>query len=523
MIDWIIMDMQPYDTVRSQYFMDIYKAAVMSKTAQPISVPTLKDRIAARCTDVRAKLITEIKTAGHVNITTDGWTSRSLLDYAGVSAHFLDDTFTMQTRCLGIVRLQADHTAQSISARIRSLLHSFDVIPFTVTCDRGANFVAAIRQMGYHQIKCICHVLDTAVKDSIEKSPLQDVCERFRKLYNVFKNSVQRVDYLLAAQHGAEKRKLIIDVRTRWNSTLFMLKRGVLLRDAIAAAMAAIRDDDIQAIPNAVWREVEDAIKVLAPIEAFSRRSEGEKYVTASSVILYFHELQRQIARVDISEANIVRFREQILQKLRDLGTQHVTTDHKLIKAAFFDARFKTLYWMDDEKFGGDEKSRERRTTVINELRAEFKDFAAGVRAAAAAAAPPVAAAAAAAAVAVPLPMLGPDDPMEPPILPPLPAPEADEFEHWLNVEQRIPIKGGPAPLEWWRAKEKDPKNEYPILSRFVRRYLSIQASAAPIERIWSHAGRLVDRRRTALKSDSIEQHIFLYENAALMQFEGGR
>lgn len=61
-------------------------------------------------------------------------------------------------------------------------------------------------------------------------------------------------------------------------------------------------------------------------------------------------------------------------------------------------------------------------------------------------------------------------------------------------------------PLTWW----KENASRYPILCRLARRYLCIQGSACASERIFSCGGLISTEKRSTLKSDKVEDMIFL-------------
>ena len=52
--------------------------------------------------------------------------------------------------------------------------------------------------------------------------------------------------------------------------------------------------------------------------------------------------------------------------------------------------------------------------------------------------------------------------------------------------------------LAWWKGYE----DKFPRLALLAKKYLSIQATSAPSERIFSKAGRIIDEQRTRLNSE---------------------
>ncbi len=86
--------------------------------------------------------------------------------------------------------------------------------------------------------------------------------------------------------------------------------------------------------------------------------------------------------------------------------------------------------------------------------------------------------------------------------------------------QRRSPV-GNLDPLKWWKLKEKI----YLLESKLARRYLAIPASSAPCERLFSTGGRVLEKRRAAMKPETAKAIVFLHENLHLIDdlaAEGG-
>ena len=64
-------------------------------------------------------------------------------------------------------------------------------------------------------------------------------------------------------------------------------------------------------------------------------------------------------------------------------------------------------------------------------------------------------------------------------------------------------------PLHWWKTHCQD----YPFLSKMARKYLCIQASSSPSERLFSKAGQVITPQRAQLKPQKANMLIFLADN----------
>ena len=84
---------------------------------------------------------------------------------------------------------------------------------------------------------------------------------------------------------------------------------------------------------------------------------------------------------------------------------------------------------------------------------------------------------------------------------------ELRDYKQWKG---KIPHQGGyPDALEWWKLNE----SRFPHLALLAKKYLSIQATSAPSERIFSKAGRIISDLRTRLNSTISGMLMYLSEN----------
>ncbi|KAL3046107.1 hypothetical protein OYC64_004170 [Pagothenia borchgrevinki] len=64
-------------------------------------------------------------------------------------------------------------------------------------------------------------------------------------------------------------------------------------------------------------------------------------------------------------------------------------------------------------------------------------------------------------------------------------------------------------PLDWWRVNE----TKYERLAQLARSYLCVPATSVPSERVFSAAGLILNRLRSRLHPDHVDQLIFLNKN----------
>jgi len=80
------------------------------------------------------------------------------------------------------------------------------------------------------------------------------------------------------------------------------------------------------------------------------------------------------------------------------------------------------------------------------------------------------------------------------------------EVDLYLSIQQVSILEN---PLQWWR----DNALRFKILSVIAKDLLSISATSAASERIFSKAGHIISQKRSSLSSKNADLLIFLAEN----------
>ena len=78
------------------------------------------------------------------------------------------------------------------------------------------------------------------------------------------------------------------------------------------------------------------------------------------------------------------------------------------------------------------------------------------------------------------------------------------------------PAKMELSPLSWWKSNA----DRFPALASLAHKYLSVPATSAPSERVFSAAGNVVDKLRAALTAENVDALVFLHKNAEVLGHE---
>ena len=194
----ICLDFQPFSIVEDSGFVE-YSRALKPKykllTRQYLSsevIPSIYANL--------AKVITaSIEQASAIALTTDMWTSKANDAYMSLTAHFLIQDFTPQSKCLQVQYFPERHTANNLAVAlddsIRTWIKTPSPIPIYVVSGNAANIVAALKQLpSYKHVPCFIHTLQLCINKSIKETvavgaQLDEVLSSCKKIAAYFHRS----------------------------------------------------------------------------------------------------------------------------------------------------------------------------------------------------------------------------------------------------------------------------------------------------------------------------------------------
>lgn len=98
---------------------------------------------------VKEKLREKFRLTKNVSITVDIWSDTSRSSYLGVTAHTVNEDFSLGSNFIGLKKLEEKHKAAYIQTVVEELLSdvglSIASVNFIVT-DNGSNMIAAFKQ-----------------------------------------------------------------------------------------------------------------------------------------------------------------------------------------------------------------------------------------------------------------------------------------------------------------------------------------------------------------------------------------
>ncbi|KAK2661526.1 hypothetical protein Ddye_000100 [Dipteronia dyeriana] len=184
-----------------------------------------------------------------IALTTDMWTSNQKKGYMVVKAHFIDNTWKLRSRILRFIYVPAPHYASTLADELWNCLLDWNVDGklFALTVDNCTvndsmikNYLLPKFSIGslllggklFH-MRCSAHILNLIVKDGLDV--IGDGIEKVRETVTYWSQSSRRLELLedtaIRQLKMKSPKKLMLDCKTRWNSTYMMLEVALMYKD----------------------------------------------------------------------------------------------------------------------------------------------------------------------------------------------------------------------------------------------------------------------------------------------------
>mmetsp|Transcript_12832 Transcript_12832/g.25980 ORF Transcript_12832/g.25980 Transcript_12832/m.25980 type:complete len:754 (-) Transcript_12832:39-2300(-) len=554
---WVVEENLPFNAVEKESFRQL--CSILYPKAPALTANQIRAEIKSLGTTCKQAIVKELS-GRHFALTTDHWTSKNNETYGALTAHYIVDGELK--RC--VLHFEVHHgttTGEALFANLVSIFegYNFDMsYILAVTTDTTGNmntFGRRLAQHGVNHLYCMAHNLQLTVKYAFDDKNIPDsenAMKSARSQVDFFNSSTQALEKLINMQkttrQGARALKPIQDVRTRWWSTHKMVDRLLLLTPSIDALVASgqVKVSALTPTQKKVLNEIKD---LLSPFASAQKKLEGDKYPTVSMVPYLVWKIRKHLkARAEpIDEGQITSSTRQLSQIMyRDfvenrygdgstvfhdeyvLGNlqRYISLNKIVLVASFLDPRFKSLHPFvpaaDKQKIISYvlslmasivEKSADERMNTNSQQEESIDDERMNVN--------------------------SQQEESESSNLLPDHNDDIDESDDMfadLVEEQREPqafvndagiiceaelqryrstpqIPFAEDALKWWSNNSL----KFPILSVLAFRYLSIPATSAASERLWSLANQIITKNRTQLEGNIVRDLIFLKENGHIL------
>lgn len=406
-------------------------------------------------------------------------------------------------KVLACNRLEGSHTSLNIETFLQSTISQFqlDGKIVSITTDNGANIVKAVRDSGIPHIPCFAHTLNLAVGDVLTAvEALGSFRSKLSKIVSLTKRSTLAKEALVQCQRdrGVPERILIQECTTRWNSMYLMMQRIHDEQESLKMFMERFNvSNSIGALSTEEWNMLQSTLELFKPLYEFTVEMSSEKMVTSSKVLPMCKLLLRYYKRAyDEEIANAISyssptFRHNLTKELHEAMKARLTpffSNHSLKMSCLLDPRFKRMGLIGQQQ--------------ADEISAAMKAEGLALLNSMGEATPTTSA-------------LGNSRPTMSSLW--------SEFESgttglenssMFEAEFRAWFREGLAErttdvVSWWDTN----KVKFPTLFSLASKYLIIQGTSVPSERLFSSAGLILNELRSRLSDGNAEMIIFCNSN----------
>lgn len=540
---WVVEDCQALTVVEGQRFRELcHEMDPRFKVPGSALVKTKIRESVLFAEDQLRELVS--KTMESFSFTTDMWTSMHR-PYIGITIHWLSKNFELYQAVLTIEEFPYSHSGERQEQFLSKIFEHWNIRDKLIggTTDNDKSVVKGMRLLETPHIRCTAHTIQLAIKDGL--SACDNILSKAKKLNNWlvkrdrYRQSLRNIQnefnqlstnisedsewpllededsdsepedlYESLAQSSRQVKKKeqsivepIRDIKTRWNSTFFVLKRLLQLRDAVEQLAKSLnRHPEYQQkkdgqnlsgrlLSEEEWNELEDLLKLLSPFAQSTKLIGGAQYPTLGMMLPTISLLLSHIRQMktSLSSSSILNVCQRIENSML---ARWESPPIEAYFASYLDPRFKNL------SFASNEKKKKVQDMLLEIIEAR--------------------------ANAIDTPVQTEMDQLYDGVQ--LDFPIENEIERYNKVTQMNkyciddPFYKTHNPLIWWRTNEK----EYPNLAALARKFLAFPATSVPSERLFSDAGNILTKKRNRLDPTTVHDILFLKTNSKIFNVYPG-
>ncbi|KAF7333764.1 HAT family dimerization domain-containing protein [Mycena venus] len=348
-VEFMVADDQSISVIENKQLRKIF--LMLRSELKDYDIPhrtKIRERVMEVWEEHLKTLETEMGNAiGKISATMDLWTDLQKIPYMVVTAHWLEAklittpsgpqyTLALRTDLIGFMRVPGHHTGEHLAT---AFLHIIDRIridrklgwvmldnaskndTFMIFLERELTRRGISFRRSERRIRCFPHIVNLACKavlsaiintefaapeasdfvpladeattsvDAIKRDPVATI----RSTVRVIRASSLRRQYFSEVLKALKQKdlQLLRDVDTRWSSTLLMIERAVLLREAIDEFLSDDQFADLQkyTLGDEEWNALKAFQRILAVPHAFQHWLYSEATPTLGNAIPSFQAM----------------------------------------------------------------------------------------------------------------------------------------------------------------------------------------------------------------------------------------
>ena len=584
---WVAKSLRPFSIVEDEGLIQFIEYANVSK--RKLTIPSRKTvrknimKIAKVVSKEMSKAIHD--SVDYFALTTDIWSSLTMQSFMAITLHALTEAFEMIDFTLEVKPLALRHTGENIKDYFQEIFVSRGLKKEKMVMmlrDNASNGIKACELFDIRSFGCIGHGFhlitgpfllrkkkkgieedddddDDDVDDNQEldgiyeasdvttKKTMDEVVSTvaaIRQIAKYIKKSTIAKEYFdqLQRAKGLQPVALQLDVQTRWNSALVMLRKALRLKDEVCTFLHHLTTSSgkkdfnrvkLPGISEEKWCLIHGLCILLEPFNTATTKLSGEKYPTFVFALPVLRLLKKLLmnanmfalntdddATDDTKDLKVFKenygaedFYDNVTTKLdivrhallHEFKNRFRGMDHSVLWTTALDPRFRSMKHLtaDEQELA---KSELYEQVSIQEL-AQLEEKASNTN-----------------LVARDAETSSDGDWISSMFDSPPKATNddgnvrlIDAYAVRLKVEREIEaylstsnfVSSSCNPLEWW----KQNMHRYPAVSRIARKWLCVPATSTPSERVFSDCGLAGAAKRSNLNAEALQNQVIIRRN----------
>jgi len=495
-LQMIYLDMRPMSIVDDRGF-----RALLNGLDQRYELPSQTDlikQLGEVFTSKREILAKQLNEVSWVSLSTDMWTHQSGKTFLTVTAHFITANWELKSCVLDTSAIPESFTEEDIAEAMREILIAWNIQNkiFTIVTDNSETMTEAVKLLKQEHLSCFAHTLHSLVTNSLAKvDGLADVLQKVKNIVQFFNRDKQSETFTVQQQETPETRqsqpkKLISDVKNRWNSSFYMLQRYLELHALVSTALNLLEKEEM-IITTEESEVLSSVVIALQPLEEVTRELCFEKTTPVSKIIPIINVLKLALSENSSVMGGVMKeltdtLLDQIQSKFPDLHERF-----QFYCPTYLDPRFR--------KFAFNDMSAYQR--IQDRLKQELECIAEVT---------PVTTTNVSTEERTSSSSLW--NRYDEDVAQQLSSPGTRPDIELRRYAEERPIPRSSSPLDWWRKHD----TMFPQLQEVAKKYLCCPGISVQPDRVYSENGENVYLRRSCLAKEHIDQIIFLNENESL-------
>ena len=531
-VDFICMDMRPFASVDGDGFKRMVDK-ISQGSYKPKSRNTYHSMAVKAYDKAKGDLKGLLSGVKDICITTDMWTSNKNEAYISITAHWVDGNLKLQQAVLTTAEMSERHTGANLKERILKIVREYGIEKALVAtvADNGSNIVNALNSLPVPRLSCFAHTLQLSIKLGLKVPAVKNVRGAAKHLVTRFKKSAIAATHLRTVQReeGEKAYALIMEIETRWNSTYSMMERLITVEWPVRRVLSnqdVVPRGDAQHLEmtDDSWELMKRLMPLLKPLFVITKMLQDQNYPTIALIYPSLYIIFKKFDPKEDDTGTLHHFKEEIKKKLDSSYYKPGYHTSFPVLAAAIDPRFKHLSFLSANL------RRETYKELKDQIVAWKLDRMSPSTADPGTVSSPAPSTSDSATLVTSPDCAGPShtsgaardafDMFECLTRAPDDTDAAGNYEsivadvelQFNNFLSRPTVTSTADPLEWWRREVK----HFPALEIAVRRLFCIPSTSAPVERVFSSAGNIVNKKRSSLLPENVDMLVFMYKNKHL-------